>query len=80
MPILFSVVACERDMVSHFASCEGNFMEIAEQVLLKIPQCDMKMTYSHGTYLLHYIAQDSYVYFCITDKVRNYFVPFSSLS
>lgn len=68
MPILFSVVACDRNILAHFASCDGNFMEIAEQVLYKLPSDDNKMTYSHGIYLLHYIVENNYVYFCITDK------------
>lgn len=69
MPIVFSAVASNRNIVSNFASCDGNFTEIAEQVLSKLPPCNKKMTYSHGTYLLHYIAEDGLLYFCITDKV-----------
>ncbi|CAB3256652.1 unnamed protein product [Arctia plantaginis] len=69
MPILFSAVACERTILSHFASCDGNFMDIAELVLAKLPQCNNKMTYSHGTYLLHHIIENNYFYFCITDKL-----------
>lgn len=69
MPILFSAVACDKKVSSDFASCDGNFMEIAEEVLSKIPPRDHKMTYSHGPYLFHYIVQDTYFYFCITDKV-----------
>ncbi|KAJ8726893.1 hypothetical protein PYW08_015290 [Mythimna loreyi] len=69
MPIVFSAVASDRNIVSNFASCDGNFTEIAEQVLSKLPPCNNKMTYSHGTYLLHYIAEDDYLYFCITDKL-----------
>ncbi|KAH9640643.1 hypothetical protein HF086_000587 [Spodoptera exigua] len=69
MPIVFSAVANDRSIVSNFASCDGNFTEIAEQVLSKLPACNNKMTYSHGTYLLHYISEDDYLYFCITDKL-----------
>lgn len=70
MPILFSIVACDKRIVADFASCDGNFMEIAEQVLSKISTNDHKMTYAHGPYLFHYITQDRIFYFCITDKVR----------
>ena len=69
MPIVFSAIASNRNLVWNFASCDGNFTEITEQVLAKLPPCDSKMTYSHGVYLLHYIAEDNYLYFCITDKV-----------
>ncbi|XP_026746690.1 vesicle-associated membrane protein 7-like [Trichoplusia ni] len=68
MPILFSAVACDSALIANFASCDGNFLEIAEQVLPKLPASN-KMTYSHGIYLLHYIAEDNYTYFCITDRL-----------
>ncbi|XP_047022958.1 vesicle-associated membrane protein 7-like [Helicoverpa zea] len=69
MPIVFSAVSYDRNIVANFASCDGNFTEIAECVLSKLPACNNKMTYSHGVYLLHYIAEDNYLYFCITDKL-----------
>nr|XP_021193361.2 vesicle-associated membrane protein 7-like [Helicoverpa armigera] len=69
MPIVFSAVSYDRNIVANFASCDGNFTEIAECVLSKLPACDNKMTYSHGVYLLHYISEDDYLYFCITDKL-----------
>ncbi|XP_021193361.3 vesicle-associated membrane protein 7 [Helicoverpa armigera] len=69
MPIVFSAVSYDRNIVANFASCDGNFTEIAECVLSKLPPCNNKMTYSHGVYLLHYIAEDNYLYFCITDKL-----------
>ncbi|XP_026765029.2 vesicle-associated membrane protein 7-like [Galleria mellonella] len=68
MPILFSAVACNKRLLTKFASCDGNFMEIVEEVISKIPCRNDKMTYSHGHYLLHYIVQEKYFYFCITDK------------
>lgn len=69
MPILFSAVAQEEDILSNFASCDGNFMEIMHQVISKIPTRDHKMTYFHGPYLIHYIVKNLHLYFCITDKV-----------
>ncbi|XP_028171903.1 vesicle-associated membrane protein 7-like isoform X1 [Ostrinia furnacalis] len=69
MPILFSAVACDKNVVSNFASCGGNFMEIMDQVLTKIPENNQKMTYAHGHYLFHYIVADKYFYFCVTDKL-----------
>ncbi|XP_045492401.1 vesicle-associated membrane protein 7-like [Colias croceus] len=68
MPILYSAVASDNNIVSKFASCDGNFDEIVEQVILKIPTNINKMTYSHGRYLLHYILDVDGFYFCITDK------------
>uniref|UniRef100_A0A0B7ALS0 Uncharacterized protein n=1 Tax=Arion vulgaris TaxID=1028688 RepID=A0A0B7ALS0_9EUPU len=48
MPILFAVVARGTTVLAKYASCAGNFTEVAEQILLKIPQENSKLTYSHG--------------------------------
>lgn len=69
MPILFSAVAHEKTIISKFASCDGNFMEVIQQVISKIPLKDHKMTYIHGPYLIHNIVENQYLYVCITDKV-----------
>ncbi|KPJ20392.1 Vesicle-associated membrane protein 7 [Papilio machaon] len=67
MPILFSVVARGTVVLAKYATCAGNFTEVTEQILTKIPPRDDKLTYSHGNYLFHYIAENKLVYFCITD-------------
>ncbi|XP_059060020.1 vesicle-associated membrane protein 7 [Achroia grisella] len=67
MPILFSVVARGTVVLAKYATCEGNFTVVTEQILSKIPPHDDKLTYSHGSYLFHYIAENKLVYFCITD-------------
>ncbi|NP_001037634.1 synaptobrevin [Bombyx mori] len=67
MPILFSIVARGTVVLAKYATCQGNFTEGAEQILSKIPPHDDKLTYSHGNYLFHYIAENKLVYFCITD-------------
>lgn len=67
MPILFSVVARGTIVLAKYATCVGNFTEVTEQILSKIPPHDDKLTYSHGTYLFHYVAENKLVYFCITD-------------
>ncbi|XP_061706176.1 vesicle-associated membrane protein 7-like isoform X2 [Cydia pomonella] len=68
MPILFSAVALENVVLSRFACCEGNFTEIANEVLSKISLQNGKCTYFHGPYLFNYIAENGHLYFCITDK------------
>lgn len=69
MPLLFSVVARGTVVLAKYATCAGNFTEVTEQLLSKIPPHDDKLTYSHGNYLFHYIAENKLVYFCITDDV-----------
>lgn len=73
MPILFSAVACDKVVLNKFATCDGNFSEIVEEVVTKIPDRNNKMTYSHGRFLLHYIKEERNFYFCITDRVSHFF-------
>uniref|UniRef100_A0A8C8YMW2 Longin domain-containing protein n=1 Tax=Prolemur simus TaxID=1328070 RepID=A0A8C8YMW2_PROSS len=54
-------------ILAKHAWCGGNFLEVTEQILAKIPSENNKLTYSHGNYLFHYICQDRIVYLCITD-------------
>lgn len=67
MAILFAVVARGTTILAKNAFCVGNFLEVTEQILAKIPSENNKLTYSHGNYLFHYICQDRIIYLCITD-------------
>ncbi|XP_024895599.1 vesicle-associated membrane protein 7 isoform X2 [Pteropus alecto] len=67
MAILFAVVARGTTILAKHAWCGGNFLEVTEQILAKIPSENNKLTYSHSNYLFHYICQDRIVYLCITD-------------
>nr|XP_014030063.1 unnamed protein product [Salmo salar] len=67
MAILFAVVARSCTILAKHAWCGGNFLEVTEQILAKIPSENNKLTYSHGSYLFHYICHDRIIYLCITD-------------
>ncbi|KAK4024899.1 vesicle-associated membrane protein 7 isoform X2 [Daphnia magna] len=68
MPLLYSVVSRGTTVLARYANnCTGNFSEITEQVLAQIGIDDSKMTYSHGSYLFHYILQNRIIYLCISD-------------
>ncbi|CAG5123121.1 unnamed protein product [Candidula unifasciata] len=67
MPILYAVIARGTTVLAKYASCAGNFTEVTEQILQKIPPENSKLTYSHGSYLFHYISEDKIIYLCITD-------------
>lgn len=69
MPILYSVVARGTTVLAKYASCPGNFAEVTDQILTKIPPENGKLTLSHGSYLFHYICEDRIIYMCITDDV-----------
>jgi vesicle-associated membrane protein 7 len=67
MPILYSVISRGTTVLVRYASCAGNFAEVTEQIIGKIPPHDDKLTYSHGNYLFHYICEGHLIYMCITD-------------
>uniref|UniRef100_A0A8C7WRH5 Synaptobrevin-like 1 n=1 Tax=Oryzias sinensis TaxID=183150 RepID=A0A8C7WRH5_9TELE len=67
MAILFAVVARGTTILAKHSWCGGNFLEVTEQILAKIPSENNKLTYSHGSYLFHYICHDRIIYLCITD-------------
>lgn len=68
MPLLYTVVARGSTVLARYATCAGNFAEVTEQILVKIsPGESSRLTYSHASYLFHYVAEDGIVYMCITD-------------
>ncbi|KTG38254.1 hypothetical protein cypCar_00042913 [Cyprinus carpio] len=69
MAILFAVVARGSTVLAKHACFSGNFLEVTEQILARIPSENNKLTYSHGSYLFHYICHERIVYLCITDDV-----------
>lgn len=69
MPILYSVVSRGSTVLAKYATCAGNFAEVTEQILAKIPPQNDKLTYSHGNYLFHFVCENRIVYMCITDDV-----------
>jgi len=68
MRILYSVISRQNTVLAKYASCVGNFSEISDLVISKIPLGDGKMTYSHGEYLYHYICENNLIYLCITEN------------
>lgn len=69
MPILYSVVSRGQTILAKYATCAGNFAEVTEQIISKIPAYNDKLTYSHGNYLFHYVCDSGIIYMCITDDV-----------
>lgn len=70
MPLLYSVVARGNTVLARYATCAGNFAEVTEQILAKIPPGESgRLTYSHASYLFHYVAETGVIFMCITDDV-----------
>lgn len=69
MPILFSVISRATTVLAKYADCVGNFSEVTDQILALITLDNHKLTYSHGSYLIHYICENKLIFMCITDEV-----------
>jgi vesicle-associated membrane protein 7 len=52
MPLLYSVVARGTTILAKFAACAGNFAEVTEQILARIPPENSKLTYTQGRYMI----------------------------
>lgn len=74
MSILFSVVADKSGIIHEHASRDGNFVDIANEILCKIPLKNNKMTYLHGHYLFNYVVENEQVFLCVTEKVSFLFI------
>uniref|UniRef100_A0A915LAF0 Vesicle-associated membrane protein 7 n=1 Tax=Romanomermis culicivorax TaxID=13658 RepID=A0A915LAF0_ROMCU len=74
MPALFSLVARTNTILAKYAFCAGNFVEIVEQVLLRVPEKDPndenddnKLTFAFEKYFFHILVSNGTTYMCITD-------------
>jgi len=65
--LLCCVVSRGTTVLARYAQCAGNFSEICELVLVKIPPGDGKMSYSHGEFLYHYTSQQGIITLAISD-------------
>jgi len=67
MPLLYTVISRGNTILCKYADCVGNFSEVTEHLISKIQLTNHKLTYTHGSYLFHYICADKLIYMCITD-------------
>lgn len=65
-PLLYALIARGTTILARQAVCTGNFSEVTEQVLSRIPPEDNKKTYSHLEYYFHYICENRIIYMLIT--------------
>jgi len=68
MPILYSVISRATTVLAKYAECVGNFAEVTEEIISKLPLVNDKLTYSYGDYRIHYICDNKIIYMCITDE------------
>ena len=69
--ILCCVVSRGTTVLARHAHCAGNFSEICELVLGKIPPGDGKMSYNHGEYFYHYTSKQGIITLAISGEMKH---------
>ncbi|KAJ2513683.1 hypothetical protein GGI11_004217 [Coemansia sp. RSA 2049] len=57
----------------------GNFQQVTQAILDKIPPNDSKLTYVYDRFLFHYISEGGIVYLCVADDKFGRRIPFAFL-
>ena len=57
----------------------GNFPQIAQTILAKVPREDTKCTYISGSYHFHVMTEENLVYICMTDEQMGKRIPYMFL-
>lgn len=68
MPIYYSLIARETTVLVDYTENTGNFAQISQTILAKIPREDTKCTYISGDYHFHVAVEENLVYICMTDE------------
>ncbi|CAB4034188.1 vesicle-associated membrane [Paramuricea clavata] len=79
MPIYYSLIARDTTVLVDHSENTGNFPEIAQTILAKVPREDTKCTYISGSYHFHVMAEENLVYICMTDERMGKRVPYMFL-
>eukprot|EP01134_Creolimax_fragrantissima_P006973 CFRG6973T1 len=68
MPIIYATVSRGPVVLAEHTTSSGNFTQITQIILDKIPPHNAKMSYIYDRYLFHYIVQDGYTYLCMANE------------
>jgi len=80
MPILAALVARDTTVLAEYGPLELNFSAISRRLLQQIPTgYDNKRSYSHESYLFHYVVEGGITFVCMTDQKDSTRIPFALL-
>ncbi|KAJ1814002.1 hypothetical protein LPJ56_003195 [Coemansia sp. RSA 2599] len=77
--IIYALVARRSVILAEHSNTTGNFQQITQAILEKIPPADSKLTYVYDRYLFHYISEGGVVYLCMSDDKFGRRIPFAFL-
>eukprot|EP01091_Cochliopodium_minus_P005499 TRINITY_DN15416_c0_g1_i1.p1 TRINITY_DN15416_c0_g1~~TRINITY_DN15416_c0_g1_i1.p1 ORF type:complete len:228 (-),score=56.73 TRINITY_DN15416_c0_g1_i1:93-776(-) len=69
MPILYSVIARDTNILAEHTNATGNFISITKVILEKIspPQEGLKKSYVYDKHIFHFMVSDGITYLCMCD-------------
>ncbi|CAG8538452.1 4752_t:CDS:2 [Diversispora eburnea] len=82
MSLIYGLVARGSVILTEFTSSSGNFAQVTQAILEKIPPNNSKLTYVYDRqdksflYLFHYICEDGLTYMCMADDTFGRRIPF----
>ncbi|CAG8438704.1 2505_t:CDS:2 [Funneliformis mosseae] len=79
MSLIYGLVARGPVILAEYTSSSGNFTQVTQAILEKIPPNNSKLTYVYDRYLFHYICEDGLTYMCMADDTFGRRIPFSFL-
>ncbi|KAI8325964.1 synaptobrevin domain-containing protein [Martensiomyces pterosporus] len=77
--IIYALVARGPIILAEHSNTTGNFQQVTQAILEKIPPNDSKLTYVYDRYLFHYISEGGIVYLCMADDKFGRRIPFAFL-
>jgi len=79
MSLIYGLVARGSVILAEHTNSSGNFTQVTQAILEKIPPNNSKLTYVYDRYLFHYICEDGLTYMCMADDSFGRRVPFAFL-
>ncbi|KAJ3156694.1 Vesicle-associated membrane protein [Geranomyces michiganensis] len=79
MPIIYALVARRAIILAEHATTTGNFQQVTQHILERLPEGDSKMTFVYDRYLFHYVTYDNITFLCLADDGFGRRIPFAFL-
>ncbi|KAJ3011428.1 Vesicle-associated membrane protein [Thoreauomyces humboldtii] len=79
MPIIYALVARRAIILAEHASTTGNFQQVTQHILERLPEGDSKMTFVYDRYLFHYVTHNNITFLCLADDGFGRRIPFAFL-
>ncbi|KAJ1719358.1 hypothetical protein LPJ53_005869 [Coemansia erecta] len=77
--IIYALVSRGPVILTEHSNTSGNFQQVTQAILERIPATDSKLTYVYDRFLFHYISERGIIYLCMSDDKFGRRIPFAFL-